>query len=379
MLRGYLNNEERYRKCFAGDLVPDRRPGEARCRRLLLVRRPRRRRHQVGRPPDRPLRGRERADGAPGGGRSRRDRQARCGGGRVVKAFVSLRPGFEPPKRCAWNCSATRASGSAPRWRRRRSRSCPTLPRTRSGKIMRRLLKARELGLPEGDTSDARRGPHVTVQPPAGPPQPPAPSTQPVPYDRASHIGCWPTCCASAAWRSVRRALRRQKIRGFLHLYIGEEAVAVGAMHALRPQDNGGRHLPRARPCAGARRADERVIMAEMYGKAGRLLARPRRLDAPVRRAPALLRRQRHRRRRPAAGGRLALADKLQGKARHRLLLRRGRGGRGAFHESMNLAALWRCRCCSAARTTCTRWARRSTLRVADRPVRQGARYACRR
>ena len=28
-----------------------------------------------------------------------------------------------------------------------------TLPKTRSGKIMRRLLKARELGLPEGDTS----------------------------------------------------------------------------------------------------------------------------------------------------------------------------------------------------------------------------------
>ena len=29
----------------------------------------------------------------------------------------------------------------------------PSLPKTRSGKIMRRLLKARELGLPEGDTS----------------------------------------------------------------------------------------------------------------------------------------------------------------------------------------------------------------------------------
>jgi acetyl-CoA synthetase len=29
----------------------------------------------------------------------------------------------------------------------------PELPRTRSGKIMRRLLKARELGLPEGDIS----------------------------------------------------------------------------------------------------------------------------------------------------------------------------------------------------------------------------------
>ena len=29
----------------------------------------------------------------------------------------------------------------------------PSLPHTRSGKILRRLLKARELGLPEGDTS----------------------------------------------------------------------------------------------------------------------------------------------------------------------------------------------------------------------------------
>jgi acetyl-CoA synthetase len=29
----------------------------------------------------------------------------------------------------------------------------PSLPKTRSGKIMRRLLRARELGLPEGDTS----------------------------------------------------------------------------------------------------------------------------------------------------------------------------------------------------------------------------------
>jgi pyruvate dehydrogenase E1 component alpha subunit len=28
------------------------------------------------------------------------------------------------------------------------------------------------------------------------------------------------------------------KIRGFLHLYIGEEAVAVGALQALGPDDN---------------------------------------------------------------------------------------------------------------------------------------------
>jgi acetyl-CoA synthetase len=34
----------------------------------------------------------------------------------------------------------------------------PSLPKTRSGKIMRRLLKARELGLPEGDTSTLEDG-----------------------------------------------------------------------------------------------------------------------------------------------------------------------------------------------------------------------------
>jgi acetyl-CoA synthetase len=35
----------------------------------------------------------------------------------------------------------------------------PSLPRTRSGKIMRRLLKARELGLPEGDLSTLEESP----------------------------------------------------------------------------------------------------------------------------------------------------------------------------------------------------------------------------
>ena len=49
--------------------------------------------------------------------------------------------------------AARRGGGAA-----RRSSSSTTLPKTRSGKIMRRLLKARELGLPEGDTSTLEDG-----------------------------------------------------------------------------------------------------------------------------------------------------------------------------------------------------------------------------
>ncbi len=42
-------------------------------------------------------------------------------------------------------------------------------------------------------------------------------------------------------------------IRGFLHLYIGEEAVAVGLMEALREDDALGGDVSRARPCARQR------------------------------------------------------------------------------------------------------------------------------
>jgi acetyl-CoA synthetase len=76
MFRGYLNQDERYRKCFSGDLYLS---GDLvkRRRRLPVVRRPCRRRHQGVRPPDRPVRGGERPDRSPGGGRGRGDRQAR--------------------------------------------------------------------------------------------------------------------------------------------------------------------------------------------------------------------------------------------------------------------------------------------------------------
>ncbi|HUX69528.1 MAG TPA: pyruvate dehydrogenase (acetyl-transferring) E1 component subunit alpha [Cellulomonadaceae bacterium] len=131
------------------------------------------------------------------------------------------------------------------------------------------------------------------------------------------------------------------KIRGFMHLYIGEEAVAVGAMQALRPDDavvstyrEHGHALARGVP-AGA-------IMAEMYGKVegcsrGRggsmhLFDVGRRFyggNAIV--AGGL----------PIAVG-LALADRLRGRDRvTACFFGDGAVAEGEFHESLNLAALW--------------------------------------
>jgi acetyl-CoA synthetase len=73
--------------------------------------------------------------------------------GELVKAFVALKPGYDP-------CEDLRAELLGFGRKRLGSAVAPkeiefmeTLPRTRSGKIMRRLLKSHEHGLPEGDTS----------------------------------------------------------------------------------------------------------------------------------------------------------------------------------------------------------------------------------
>jgi pyruvate dehydrogenase E1 component alpha subunit len=132
------------------------------------------------------------------------------------------------------------------------------------------------------------------------------------------------------------------KIRGFLHLYIGEEAVAVGALHALKPEDNivatyreHGHALVRGVPME--------AIMAEMYGKRegcsrGRggsmhlFDARTRLFGGNAIVGGGL----------PLAVG-LALADKMQGVQRvTACFFGEGAMAEGAFHESMNLAALWR-------------------------------------
>jgi acetyl-CoA synthetase len=72
--------------------------------------------------------------------------------GEIVKAFVTLQPGYqlgEDVRRELIAFGRRRLGGLAPR----EIDFDQHLPHTRSGKIMRRLLKARELGLPEGDLS----------------------------------------------------------------------------------------------------------------------------------------------------------------------------------------------------------------------------------
>ncbi|HWQ27525.1 MAG TPA: thiamine pyrophosphate-dependent enzyme, partial [Dehalococcoidia bacterium] len=58
----------------------------------------------------------------------------------------------------------------------------------------------------------------------------------------------------------------RQKIRGFLHLYIGQEAVAVGALAVATPDDYVVSHY-REHGHALARGCDPRALMAELYAK----------------------------------------------------------------------------------------------------------------
>jgi acetyl-CoA synthetase len=73
--------------------------------------------------------------------------------GEVVKAFVSVKQGVAASEELKMQllAHARRRLGAAVA--PKQIQFVDSLPKTRSGKIMRRLLKARELGLPEGDTS----------------------------------------------------------------------------------------------------------------------------------------------------------------------------------------------------------------------------------
>ncbi|MCC7536400.1 MAG: acetate--CoA ligase [Deltaproteobacteria bacterium] len=73
--------------------------------------------------------------------------------GEIIKAFVALKPGFAAGDALSLEIIGFARKHLGPAVAPREIAFVDSVPRTRSGKIMRRLLKARELGLPEGDTS----------------------------------------------------------------------------------------------------------------------------------------------------------------------------------------------------------------------------------
>ncbi len=73
--------------------------------------------------------------------------------GETVKAFVALKPGHQPSEELRREIAAHARKRLGPVVAPKEIDFVASVPKTRSGKIMRRLLKARELGLPEGDLS----------------------------------------------------------------------------------------------------------------------------------------------------------------------------------------------------------------------------------
>ncbi|MGZ3634220.1 MAG: acetate--CoA ligase [Parachlamydiaceae bacterium] len=73
--------------------------------------------------------------------------------GEIVKAFVALRDGFIPSEKLNLDILAFARKRLGVAVAPKEIAFIDSLPKTKSGKIMRRLLKARELGQPEGDTS----------------------------------------------------------------------------------------------------------------------------------------------------------------------------------------------------------------------------------
>jgi len=78
--------------------------------------------------------------------------------GEIIKAFVALRDGFAPSEELRRELLALARQRLGAAIAPKEIAFLASLPKTRSGKIMRRLLKARELGLPEGDTSTLEGG-----------------------------------------------------------------------------------------------------------------------------------------------------------------------------------------------------------------------------
>ncbi len=171
---------------------------------------------------------------------------------------------------------------------------------------------------------------------------------------------------------AAAKAYSQGKIGGFLHLVIGQEAVCVGAIAALRARGLRRRDLPRARPRLRQGRRGAARSWPSSTARRPDCVQGPRRLDAPLRQEDQLPRRLRHRRRpHPARGGRGLRVEVPRRRARHPVLLRRGRvHDRRLRRGHRRSPRCGSCPSCSSARTTSTRWARRSSGRWPSRTSR---------
>ena len=153
MFRGYLHEEERYRKCFAGGwyLTGDLARKDADGYFWFIGRADdviKSAGHLIG-PFEVESALMEHPAVAEAGVIGKPDPVI----GEVVKAFVSLKKGYEPSEALRKELLGHARSRLGPAVAPREIDFRDSVPKTRSGKIMRRLLKARELGLPEGDLS----------------------------------------------------------------------------------------------------------------------------------------------------------------------------------------------------------------------------------
>ena len=141
--------------------------------------------------------------------------------------------------------------------------------------------------------------------------------------------------------RETERQYTRGNIKGFLHVYSGEEAIAVGAISTLQPQDYIVTHY-RDHGHALSRGLDSKAIMAELFGKAtGCSQGRGGSMhlfdaEKNFMGGYAIVGGQM-----PLATG-LALASQYSEEDRVTVcFLGDGAVQEGEFHESMNLASVW--------------------------------------
>ena len=158
MFRGYLNDDERYRKCFSGEwyLTGDLAKRDADGYFWFVGRADdviKSSGHLIG-PFEVESALREHPAVAEAGVIGNPDPMQL----ETVKAFVALKPGFEAGEALRRDLLGFARKRLGAAVAPKEIDFIASLPKTRSGKIMRRLLKARELGLPEGDTSTLESG-----------------------------------------------------------------------------------------------------------------------------------------------------------------------------------------------------------------------------